>query len=100
LAEAKRLLAALEIDERLHRKPAADLSVGQQQRVAAARALIGRPEILIADEPTSALDARRQTLFLELLLEEARLAGSTVLFVSHDAALSAHFDHRFRLDNT
>lgn len=98
LSEAKRLLCALDIDESLHRQSAARLSVGQQQRVAAARALIGRPEILIADEPTSALDARRQKLFLDLLLEEARIAGSTVLFVSHDPAPAEHFDHRFRLD--
>ena len=97
LQQARRLLAALEVDDGLHHKPAASLSVGQQQRVAAARALIGRPEILIADEPTSALDAGRQALFLRLLLDEAREAGSTVLFVSHDPALAQHFDAPFEL---
>lgn len=96
-AEARRLLNALDLDPALLNRPAAELSVGQQQRVAAARALIGQPEILIADEPTSALDAERQAAFVELLLSEARLAGSTVVFVSHDLRLAAHFDHSLAL---
>jgi putative ABC transport system ATP-binding protein len=96
-AEARRLLSALDLDPALLSRPAAELSVGQQQRVAAARALIGQPEILIADEPTSALDAERQAAFVELLLSEARLAGSTVVFVSHDLRLAAHFDHSLAL---
>ena len=69
-----------------------DLSVGQQQRVAAARALIGGPEIVIADEPTSALDADARDRFIELLSEEARRTGAALLFVSHDASLASHFD--------
>lgn len=96
-AEARRLLAALDLDPALLGRPAAELSVGQQQRVAAARALIGQPEILIADEPTSALDAGRQAVFVELLLSEARRAGSAVVFVSHDLRLAAHFDHSLAL---
>ena len=96
-AEARRLLAALDLDPALLSRPAAELSVGQQQRVAAARALIGQPEILIADEPTSALDAERQAAFVELLLSEARQAGSTVVFVSHDLRLATHFDHSLAL---
>mgnify|MGYP000880666114 FL=1 len=78
-------------------RPAAELSVGQQQRVAAARALIGQPEILIADEPTSALDAERQAVFVELLLSEAKRAGSAVVFVSHDLRLATHFDQSLAL---
>ena len=74
-----------------------ELSVGQQQRVAAARALIGRPEILIADEPTSALDAERQGAFLDLLARECAAAGSTLLFVSHDRRLAAGFDRELSL---
>ncbi len=72
--------------------PAAELSVGQQQRVAAARALLGRPGLIVADEPTSALDADRQQAFLDLLLHECAAAGAALLFVSHDARLACHFD--------
>ena len=73
------------------------LSVGQQQRVAAARALIGRPEVLIADEPTSALDADRREGFMALLLEACRASASTLVFVSHDERLAARFDERLSL---
>ena len=96
-AEARRLLAGLDLDPALLSRPAAELSVGQQQRVAAARALIGQPEILIADEPTSALDAERQATFVELLLSEAKRAGSAVVFVSHDLRLATHFDQSLTL---
>jgi putative ABC transport system ATP-binding protein len=97
-ATAERLLTHLDLAPALWRKPAAELSVGQQQRVATARALIGRPEILIADEPTSALDAPRQQTFIELLLAESGAAGATLLFVSHDVRLAAHFDRIVALD--
>lgn len=90
--EAARLLERLDLAPSLWDKPAAELSVGQQQRVAAARALIGKPEILIADEPTSALDAPRQQAFIDLLLTEAAAVGASLLFVSHDQRLAAHFD--------
>ncbi len=95
--EAERLFEHLDLARDLWHKPAAELSVGQQQRVAAARALIGRPEILIADEPTSALDAPRQQLFVDLLLREASEVGSALLFVSHDARLAGHFDRQVAL---
>ena len=71
------LLSHLDIGPGLLERPVTDLSVGQQQRVAAARALLGRPEIVIADEPTSALDAERQAAFLDLLLRECAEAGAT-----------------------
>jgi putative ABC transport system ATP-binding protein len=74
-----------------------ELSVGQQQRVAAARALMGAPEILIADEPTSALDADRRESFVRLLFRECREAGLTLVFVSHDAGLEELFDRTLRL---
>jgi putative ABC transport system ATP-binding protein len=96
-AEAERLLARLDLAADSWQQPAAELSVGQQQRVAAARALIGRPEILIADEPTSALDAERQQAFIDLLLQEAGGAGTTLIFVSHDQRLAAHFDRQLAL---
>jgi len=89
---AIRLLSALGIDEGLRARRSTDLSVGQQQRVAAARALIGHPEIIIADEPTSSLDAGRRREFIDLLLSECERANSTVIFVSHDASLATHFD--------
>lgn len=88
---AARLLEALQLDAALWRQPAGQLSVGQQQRVAAARALLGRPEVVIADEPTSALDEDRRDAFMQLLLRECEAAGSALLFVSHDARLAAHF---------
>jgi putative ABC transport system ATP-binding protein len=91
-ADAKRLLRELDLAPELWAAPAAELSVGQQQRVAAARALIGRPEILVADEPTSALDAERQQAFIDLLLAEAAAVGAALVFVSHDRRLAAHFD--------
>lgn len=95
--EAARLLTHLDLSPQFWRQPAAELSVGQQQRVAAARALIGKPEILIADEPTSALDAPRQQIFVDLLLREATEAGAALLFVSHDERLAAHFGRKLAL---
>lgn len=68
------------------------LSIGQQQRVAAARALIGRPDIVIADEPTSALDADTREGFIRLLMAECRTLGTTLIFVSHESALETNFD--------
>ena len=96
-AEAERLLRHLDLDSASWRKPAGELSVGQQQRVAAARALIGRPEILIADEPTSALDAERQQVFIDLLLQESAAVGAALVFVSHDQRLAGHFDRSIAL---
>lgn len=71
-----------------------ELSVGQQQRVAAARALIGAPPLVIADEPTSALDAAHRERFLELLLAQCKAAGAALLFVSHDQSLAPLFETR------
>lgn len=97
--EAIRLLGHLDLDPGLHDRPATKLSVGQQQRVAAARALIGSPEIVIADEPTSSLDAARQNGFLQLLLQECELAQSTLLFVSHDDRLASRFTRKVALSD-
>jgi len=92
-AEARRLLAHLGMDEPgLARRPAAELSVGQQQRVAAARALIGGPDLIVADEPTSALDTDRRQDFVALLRQECASLGAALLFVSHDRTLAGHFD--------
>ncbi|MDR0673153.1 MAG: ATP-binding cassette domain-containing protein [Zoogloeaceae bacterium] len=96
-SEAKRLLCALDMEEALWRQPAMKLSIGQQQRAAAARALLGRPELIIADEPTSSLDADRQAIFLELLRHECAASGAALLFVSHDERLAGRFTHRLRI---
>lgn len=95
---AQALLAALELEPSSWQRPAGELSVGQQQRVAAARALFGRPALVIADEPTSALDEARRDAFMALLLRECAAAGSALLFVSHDARLAPHFERVVELD--
>ena len=96
-SEARRLLVELGLEAEALGKPATELSVGQQQRVAVARALIGSPELLIADEPTSALDADTQEAFLKLLFKECAAADTTVIFVSHNAALARLFDRTVEL---
>ena len=92
LNEAQRLIKSLGLEEeQAEKRPVIELSVGQQQRVAAARALIGNPELIIADEPTSSLDTELRHSFLDLLFEESKKSGSTLLFVSHDSTLSDNF---------
>ena len=98
--EAIRLLenVGLAGSEVLH-KPVTELSVGQQQRVAACRALIGNPEIIIADEPTSSLDEKAQQAFIRLLSEECTVNKTTLVFVSHDNRFSHLFDKSARIEN-
>lgn len=96
-AEASRLMGALGLDGALHARRASALSVGQQQRVAAARALVGRPALILADEPTSALDPDRREAFLALLFAEAERAGAAAIVVSHERGLDALFDETLRL---
>ena len=96
-AEARRLLEHLQVTPELMSRSVTELSIGQQQRVAAARALIGSPELLIADEPTSALDHDLRERFISLLLNECDAAESAVLFVSHDVALGPLFDRQISL---
>lgn len=91
------LLQALDLPASMHGRAVNALSVGQQQRVAVARALAGMPELLICDEPTSALDTDTQAAFLELLFNQVRQAGSTLVFVSHDRGLAQHFDRSLDL---
>ncbi|WP_075258981.1 ABC transporter ATP-binding protein [Herbaspirillum camelliae] len=97
-AAAQALLAALDLAPALWQRPVTQLSIGQQQRVAAARALIGRPEIIVADEPTSALDSDRQQGFLDLLQQECAQSGAALVFVSHDLRLAERFDRRVALE--
>lgn len=96
--EAKRILTGLGL-EQIDRQKTSDLSVGQQQRVAAARAFIGSPEIIIADEPTSSLDEGRQADFMELLFAEKTRTGASLLMVSHDLRLAERFDRVINLED-
>mgnify|MGYP001793219806 CR=1 FL=1 len=79
------------------KRGAGTLSVGQQQRVAAARALIGAPDFVIADEPTSALDTDTRNAFIDTLLSETERSGAALLFVSHDKGLAPSFDTHLSL---
>jgi len=91
-AEARRLLERLGLAGDMLKRPVRDLSVGQQQRVAVARALFGSPDLVIADEPTSALDTLARDRFISLLVDETTRTGATLIFVSHDPGLAGHFD--------
>ncbi len=96
--EARNLCAALGLPDVLSEK-ASRLSVGQQQRVAVARALIGQPAVIIADEPTSALDETSQSTFLDILFEQVRRHSTTLLMVSHDPRLGARFDRVIAMED-
>ena len=91
-AAAENLVRGLGLTDEHLGRPVGELSVGQQQRVAVARALIGGPDIIIADEPTSALDHDNRDRFIELLNQQREAFGSALLFVSHDSTIAAHFD--------
>lgn len=77
--------------QELVKKRVTELSVGQQQRVAVARALLGRPEIILADEPTSALDHDHREKFIRLLFQVCEEMNTSVVFVSHDRTLEKLF---------
>ncbi|MDD1780248.1 ATP-binding cassette domain-containing protein [Enterovibrio sp. ZSDZ35] len=97
--EAKRLLLGLALPEACLHQPVTSLSIGQQQRAAAARALIGKPALVLADEPTSALDFDSRNTFVSLLMKECEKAGASLLFVSHDHSLESHFDRSVALSD-
>lgn len=92
IQRAKELLEKLHLSPDLLHKPVVELSIGQQQRVAAARALIGSPPLIIADEPTSSLDHDNRSAFIKLLLDQVNQVNATLVFVSHDPTLEALFD--------
>ena len=95
----ERLLMGMDLESAFWSRRADALSVGQQQRVAAARALIGQPDLILADEPTSALDAERRQVFIDLLFKQTEISGSTLLFVSHEQDLATRFDRVLSLDS-
>lgn len=92
---ADSLCDALHLSHNLRQRQAHRLSVGEQQRVAAARALLGCPELIVADEPTSALDEENKVDFLNLLLTTAKAQNSSVVTVSHDMRIANQFDQQF-----
>lgn len=98
-SQALTLLTKLGVDEKLVSRKVTDLSIGQQQRVAAARALMGAPELIIADEPCSALDDANAQSFLELLTKQVEETHSTLVFVSHDLRLAKQFDYSLSLND-
>ncbi|TCK08397.1 ATP-binding cassette domain-containing protein [Marinobacterium mangrovicola] len=99
-AQALRLLGELGLESVGSEKRATStLSIGQQQRVAACRALIGNPPLIIADEPTSSLDSDHRDRFIELLLTECERSGAALLFVSHDRGLAKHFHRAVNLEH-
>lgn len=83
----------------LEKQAVSHLSVGQQQRVAAARALIGHPDLVIADEPTSALDESQRTQFMRLLLQVVQDHHTALIVVSHDQRLSSHFQFQQSIED-
>lgn len=94
---AKAVLQELNIPSDLYQRHVMDLSVGQQQRVAVARALIGNPQVVIADEPTSALDTENRDSFIDLLFNRVTEHGASLIFVSHDQSLASHFHNQINL---
>ena len=97
IGTAKQLVQNLGIEASLLSRKVGNLSIGQQQRVAVARALIGGPDLLIADEPTSALDSDNRDRFIELLDTQRKRFDCSLLFVSHDLSLAKHFDRSIDL---
>ncbi|OSP55796.1 ABC transporter ATP-binding protein [Pseudoruegeria sp. SK021] len=98
-AEASRLCSALGLPAGVTGVKATAISVGQQQRVAVARAMIGQPPLIIADEPTSALDANSQAVFLDLLFTQTATHNTSLLMVSHDPRLGERFDRVIRMED-
>ena len=91
------ILKSLNIEE-LQDSEVVNLSIGQQQRVAAARALVGEPQLVIADEPTSSLDKKNTMEFMDLLLKKWEEKKFTLLFVSHDETLADFFEKKVSLE--
>ena len=97
-APARTILAQVGLAERLDHYPR-QLSGGEQQRVALARAFVTRPAVLFADEPTGNLDTTTRQAIVDLLFELNRVAGTTLVLVTHDERLAARCGRVLRLDS-
>lgn len=96
-ANLDRLVEAMQLGDKLHRRPG-QLSHGERQRASLCRALITQPELILADEPTGSLDPHNTHIVLGLLLSQASLSNSTLVFVTHDHSLLERFDRTIHLD--
>jgi putative ABC transport system ATP-binding protein len=97
-AEARNLLARVGLSKRTHHLPE-DLSGGEKQRVAVARALAGNPPIILADEPTGMLDSKTGRLISEILRDLAHEEGRLVFMVSHDSRITGLADEIYHIDD-
>ena len=95
---ARQLLTEVGLSHRLHHKPG-ELSGGEQQRVAVARALVGQPDLVLADEPTGNLDKVNSDAIFELLINTSRARNSALVLVTHNEALSARADRVIRMED-
>ena len=89
-------LAALGVADKAARKPG-ELSQGERQRVAVARAVVNRPRVLLADEPTASLDDAAAAAAVDLLAEQASRYGATLVVATHDARVKSKFRERLEL---
>ena len=91
IGRAREFLASLGVDD-VAEKRAGEMSGGQAQRVAVARALVSRPRVIFADEPTGSLDSTNGELVMELLVSTARRQGSSIVLVTHEPQVAAYAD--------
>jgi lipoprotein-releasing system ATP-binding protein len=95
-AEAMQLLQVMGLEERAHHKPA-EMSGGENQRVAVARALINHPDVVLADEPSGSLDSKNKEELHKLFFDLRDRYGQTFVIVTHDEALASYTDHTLHM---